>query len=91
MSERKWFYNGVEFEIGDRVMVDGIAETEQPDGMGDGIDWQNSWVEDMNDAIFKEFEIYDIDEAGVRFVEIEGDWNTEYMFPLSALRKVTLQ
>lgn len=92
MSERKWIYDGVEFGIGDRVMVVGVAETHQEDGMGFGIDWMNSWVSDgMNEAIFKTFEISSIAEEGVMFTDIEGDESTEYMFPLSVLKLVTVQ
>ncbi len=83
-----WIYNGVEFKAGDRVMVMRFVTDDEPDVMGEGREWNNVWVEDMNEAIFHQFEIMDISEEGVLFYEIEDFPASEYMYPLSVLKKL---
>jgi hypothetical protein len=83
-----WVYDGVEFNSGDRVMVAGFTDSFDPNGMGEGVKWFNVWEDEMNDAIFHEFEINHISEEGVCFVDIEGYTSSMYMFPLSVLKKI---
>jgi hypothetical protein len=92
---RKWVYNGVEFREGDIVKVVRIEEDEAPNGMGEGVAWNNAWINtryedngtiDFNmDGYFgMEFTIEDISVEGVYF---END-PAGYAFPLSSLEKV---
>ena len=88
MTEQ-WIYNGVEFKVGDRVKVVSDAVTNDPNGMGAGVEWNNCWVHATNEDgylqmgmdgfISMEFEIHDIDEHGVYFSE------ESYGFPLSCM------
>lgn len=84
MSE--WIYNGVEFQIGDRVKVVRDAEDGDPNGMGAGRSWNNGWIHAengyqlMDGYIGLEFEVADIDEHGVFFSE-----DHTYGFPLSCM------
>lgn len=96
--ERKWIYNGVEFNVGDKVRVMRQEETDAPNGMGEGVQWLNSWVGPEAGAFFSaeergmdaylgmEFEIEHISAEGVSFV---GHCHNEsYLFPLSSLDKI---
>jgi len=95
---RKWVYNGVEFKVGDTVRVMRQEEDDAPNGMGDGIPWENSWIggtveqslkgeykTDMDAFLGLEFVIEDIDFYGVTFEDSSG---YAYAFPLSSLDKV---
>lgn len=94
MTEQKWVYNGVEFKPGDRVKVVRFEADGAEDAMGDGIQWDNSWNDGMDQAIGKEFEISSIDDMGVLFtdwVEMGYDAVREYAiyaYPLSVLEKL---
>lgn len=91
MADRKWVYGGVEFNPGDYVRVMGLAVDGEEDGMGDGVDWENSWVDEMDKACGHIFEINEIREEGAFFVEIEGDFtDAGYGYPLSVLQKATV-
>lgn len=82
-----WDYNGVVFEPGDRVRVVRFAETLETGGMGNGVDWDNCWIQgDMDDYIGLDFTIDNIYVEGVEFVETVGGW--KYRFPLSVLVKI---
>lgn len=91
--QAEWIYNGVEFKVGDRVKVVSDAPTADPNGMGVGIEWENSWVHaeylfgaaypHMDGYIGLEFVIEDIDETGVIFED--GDGCVSYAFPLSCM------
>lgn len=85
----KWMYDGVEFKVGDTVMVMDVEAGDAPNGMGEGRPWYNSWQADpMNDAIFNKYEIYQIVDEGVYFVQDVDDEASQYMYPLSVLKKV---
>jgi len=90
LTKKKWVYEGVEFSVGDRVLVVRFAEKNEADGMGHGIPWDNTWIDgDMDDSIGHEFTILDIDYTGVRFCETEGEYiEPGYGYPLSCLEKV---
>lgn len=91
MTVKQWVYNGVEFKVGDIVRVMGLAVTEEEDGMGLGQKWENSWVDDMDNALGHIFEINEIREEGAFFVEFEGEINDGgYGYPLSVLQKVVV-
>lgn len=90
----KWVYNGVEFNIGDRVRVVRLP-ADRRDAMGPGVIWENIWVGDMDPIIplshtGVDFEILDIGIDGVEFaplVDCECDL-TEFLYPLCSLEKV---
>lgn len=96
----KWIYNGVEFRVGDYVKVVRFAESGQKDGMGEGIDWDNTWVNcefydgGMDAAITRgyTFEIIEIDECGVYFADFadldEQPMCVKFSYPLSVLQHV---
>lgn len=85
----KWTYGGVEFAAGDKVMVVNVEDEDAPNGMGEGKPWRNCWLADpMDEAIFNTYEIYEISAEGVYFVEDVNDPASEYMYPLSVLKKV---
>jgi hypothetical protein len=84
----------VEFREGDRVKVVRFEENLAPNGMGEGIEWDNTWVNaryedngtinlNMDGYFGIEFVINHIDQSGVEF---ENDLG--YAFPLSSLEKV---
>lgn len=93
----EWVYNGVEFNVGDKVKIVRIEEDDAPNGMGVGKQWVNNWADGVSyrGTIFQgmssylgyEYEINDIDETGVYFVVDESHTN-EFGYPLSALEKV---
>ena len=90
MTDKKWTFGGVEFNVGDRVKVIGFAEDGQEDGMGDGFNWYNSWTPEMDNSIGREFEISEIRPEGAHFMEIEGEYiEGGYGYPLSVLQRVT--
>lgn len=93
MSE-KWIYNGVEFNVGDRVKVVDIAENFEENGMGFGVYWNNVWAHSYMDVdqnlhmgmdgyIGMEFTIEDISEEGVFFEGYQD--GVSYGFPLSCM------
>ena len=77
--------NGVEFRPGDKVRVMRQVEESDPNGMGEGVPWDNCWVADMDNYLGLEFTIMDIDTFGVMFY---SDTHVGYAFPLAALDKV---
>jgi hypothetical protein len=94
--ENKWVCNGVTFAPGDRVKITGFEEDFAPDGMGDGVTWDNQWPDIWKDGnlvggmsmfIGYEYEINDIDETGVYFVTDESHTNM-YGYPLTVLEKI---
>lgn len=91
----RWVCQGVEFNIGDSVFVFFPEETDAPDGMGRDRQWYNSWVEGMDYAIGGTFEIADIREEGVEFVEYVDEQSLHphggYLYPLSSLVNLTKQ
>lgn len=91
MQQVKWVYNGVEFNEGDTVMVVSVAESFQFNAMGDNEEWNNTWITEMDEAIFLEFEIEFIDEDGVHFVERVDVPASLYSYPLSVLRNLTAE
>lgn len=70
----------MKFKIGDKVKVVRKVETHSFDGMGEGIEWGNSWTSKMNDSIGKTFIIRSYyPQGGYSFV---GDINE---YPEAAL------
>lgn len=84
MAQQQWFVNGVEFNVGDKVRVMRQVESFDPNGMGDGVEWENTWVDDMDRFLGLEFEISDFSPEGVDLSEE----TCFYLFPLTALDKV---
>jgi len=72
------------FKVGDKVKVVRRVDPLDPNGMGEGKKWCNSWESpEMDDSIGKEFIISEIDEfLGVRFL------NASFNYPIAALEKV---
>lgn len=95
-----WQYNGVEFKRGDKVRIVRLEAEFAPNGMGEGVRWENTWPNSFDDGdiivrgmdafIGCEYEINDIDETGVYFVEDE-DHNNSYGYPLSALENISVK
>lgn len=96
---RKWVCNGVEFKVGDKVRVMRRVKDNDPDGMGEGIPWQNNWIAaetgwaGMDGFLGLTFEIEDITAEGATFVVAEKyrkfvEHDAQYAFPLSCLDKV---
>lgn len=91
--DKGWVYNGVEFNVGDRVQIFTTEVSEAEDAMGPGTgQWPNTWVDQMDYAVGGIHEIEEIREEGVGFVSYV-DENTlhphmGYLFPLSVLVKV---
>jgi hypothetical protein len=97
--ESKWVCNGVSFAPGDKVKIVRMEQSPAPNGMGDGVAWQNSWsegykndnlginVRGLSEYIGFTYEINNIDETGAYFVEDE-DHNNPYGYPLTALEKI---
>ena len=72
----KWVHNGVEFSVGDKVkVVRKVCE-------GTEGDWDNVWVDDMDNSVGEVFTISEISHEGVMFEECY------YIYPLSCLEKV---
>ena len=84
-------YNGVEFNVGDRVKVLRAFGVGEMNGMGSLGEWDNEWVGEMDHCIGNEYAIvaaYDV--VGVE-LDTSGDEHlvgTGYGFPLSVLQKV---
>jgi hypothetical protein len=83
MAQKQWLVNGVEFKAGDRVRVMRQIETNDENGMGDGVEWENNWVDEMDKYLGLEFEILDISPEGADISK-----TCFYLFPLAALDKV---
>lgn len=89
----KWSYNGTEFNVGDKVRVVRRTEDFAPNGMGEGIMWENQWIKADNDGpnmdryLGLEFEIDYIVNTGVLFKDWEA-W-ASYAFPLSSLENIS--
>ncbi len=67
MSTKFTDIDGVEIKVGQGVLVVKAGVTLDPNGMGKGIKWQNSWIVDMRDRIGKTEVIKSIDVSGVQF------------------------
>lgn len=80
----KWIFNGVEFNVGDKVKVLRKIERRDPDGMGNGKEWKNGWTGGMNIHIGSVQEIDGISDCGASFVGVTYGW------PLAALEKLTV-
>lgn len=94
--EEAWVYNGVEFKPGDKALIAFRAAEHgedflTKDGMGEGVDWDNIWVEEMDLAIGGVHEIERICEQGVEFVSYVDDDSLHphrgFLYPLSVLVK----
>lgn len=92
MTEREWIYNGVEFKVGDKVLIFSTEVADAENGMGDGEKWDNMWIEDMDYAVGGVHEIEAISEYGVEFVQYVDEPSLHphqgYLYPLSVLLKV---
>lgn len=92
MTEREWIYNGVEFKVGDKVLIFTTEVTGAENAMGEGVDWDNAWIEDMDYAVGGVHEIESINEYGVEFVQFVNEPSLTphmgYLYPLSVLAKV---
>jgi hypothetical protein len=53
-----------------------------PDGMGTEVQWENTWIDDMDKQLGLTFEIANISDEGIEF---EGASDISYLFPLAAL------
>lgn len=92
----QWAIDGQEFQVGNVVRVMRQVEDFDPNGMGEGFAWDNTWVgfdsdssaataEGMNKYLGMTFVIADISLEGVEF---EGASNLSFLFPLSSLQYV---
>lgn len=99
MKNDVWECNGQEFRAGDTVKIVRVEQDFAPDGMGEGVEWENNWVEstgfsdtfafaNMNYGVGKTYEIADIDETGAYFIEDE-EHNNRFGYPLSVLFNIT--
>jgi hypothetical protein len=92
LTQEKWELNGTEFRVGDKVMVYFPEADNAPNGMGEGIEWGNGWIDDMNYAVGGVFEIAAIEYTGVEFVDYVDEATLHphggYHYPLSSLVKV---
>lgn len=80
-----------EFQIGDVVRVASAGVTNDPNGMGKGKKWVNSWVPSMTENIGLTFTIKDIDDHGAWFEEPDSDnLHGGYGYPLNVLEPVKL-
>jgi hypothetical protein len=92
---KQWILNGTEFAIGNVVRVMRQVQQDDPNGMGDGVAWNNNWVgidDDnscgpvgMNKHLGGTFVIADICDEGVEF---EGADEVSFLFPLASLDKI---
>jgi hypothetical protein len=88
-----WVCNGVEFKVGDTVRVVREEQTGAPNGMGEGVKWENCWSGfdgntelGMDKWLGRKGTIEDISVEGVTF-EMPDD-ELSYSFPLTSLEKV---
>lgn len=99
MQQAVWTNDGVTFQVGDVVRVVRMVESFDPNGMGSGKKWDNTWAGSclnqagMDGYFGLEFTISDINEQGVFFEIPENLEGTEYTiggygFPLKALEIV---
>lgn len=73
---------GVEFKVGDVVIVTREVNSYSESGMGPGVKWDNCWAETMNEYVGQEFTIESIRSTGVR---LSGpSWQG---FPITALEQ----
>jgi hypothetical protein len=90
---KQWIVAGQEFAVGNVVRVMRQVEDLDPNGMGDGVAWPNTWVGfygeagdntpyGMNKCLGMSFVIADISEEGVEF---EGAGELSFLFPLACL------
>jgi hypothetical protein len=88
----RWIVAGQEFAVGNVVRVMRQVEDADPNGMGDGVKWENNWVGfygeagdntpyGMNKCLGMSFVIEDIEPEGVTF---EGAGELSFLFPLAA-------
>lgn len=79
------------FQVGDVVRVGSQGVTNDPNGMGPGIRWVNSWVAEMDINVGITFTVKDIDEHGVWFEEQDSDnLHGGYGYPINVLEPVAL-
>jgi hypothetical protein len=79
----KWIYNGVEFKVGDRVKVVRKVASFAHHGMGNDLEWDNSWVEpEMCSELGVTGKVTPISRRGVCVNELG------FGYPLAALEKV---
>lgn len=77
--------NGIEFNVGDKVRIERSTVDRDPDGMGAGVEWENSWTDNMDDEIGKEFTISHIGPAGAHLF---GDRH-DYGWPLNVMTNLS--
>lgn len=91
-----WAYDGMQFKVGDtvRIAFNGGGEWApvfKANGMGDGVDWDNKWEEEMDIAVGGVHDIEEINEHGVYFVNYVDDASLHphrgYGYPLSVLTR----
>lgn len=77
-------------KVGDRVLVTHKTGSEDPNGMGLGLRWDNAWTHGMDAAIGEEFTVTELHgELGVAFQTNMGGFGPHsYMYPLASLQKV---
>lgn len=75
--------DGVEFKVGDKVKVLSVGVSDDPNGMGPGVRYMNSWVRSMDDSVGKIFIIASITSNGVHFEQ-------DYLgYPLNVLENLS--
>lgn len=74
----KYYLNGKEVKVGDKLKVVKTGETHDENGMGNGVKWRNCWNRSMNSAIGKVGTVIEVGESGVYFEEFSLG------FPLNA-------
>ena len=72
------------FQVGQKVRVTSVGVTNDPNGMGQGVQWVNSWQEDMTENVGKVFtvEFVATDGTGVHVEECV------YGYPANVLEAV---
>lgn len=87
----QWISGGVEFNEGDLVKIMCNVADCHPNGMGLGKPWNNTWADNMNDAIGRLFTIAYITEEGVHFAGENDDPASWYAYPLRCMENMTVQ
>lgn len=85
MSQTKWVSNGVEFQVGDKVKVVRTVRDDASNGMGDGVVWNNVWIDTMTESIGTIAIVIGIDKHGAY---LNGD-EFEFGWPLLALENLS--
>lgn len=81
----KYFLQGEEVKIGDKLRIVKESVRRDPDGMGEGVLWTNGWTSDMSNEIGKIGTVKSIDSHGVNFKEMNYGW------PLSACERLEIE